>query len=161
MLAELHLAGGLKTPLRSSRAPPARIRSSAMSSATRQLVRQLASFCQRLAGPIAAGEHTAARTDQYYQSIWVLNAHLAVDAAGDIELILVGLGLVRSQFLLRLRCSTTTSPLYTLYSIEYSTCNAPRRKLFDQRRGAVQRSRPIGGLLTSWLPSPIISRERS
>jgi hypothetical protein len=52
--------------------------------------------------PVVTGEHTAARIDQRYQSIWVLNAHHAVDVAGDVEPILVGWVLVSGQSLIPL-----------------------------------------------------------
>jgi hypothetical protein len=41
--------------------------------------------------PVAMGEQTAVRVDQYDESIRVLNAHRVVEAAGDLQArILVG-----------------------------------------------------------------------
>ena len=46
--------------------------------------------CQRHGRDIAAGDYSAARIGQYQVPVWELQAHQAINAAGDVEPIFIG-----------------------------------------------------------------------
>jgi hypothetical protein len=127
--------------------------------ARREAVSMRAGMYQWCVPPVATGEHTAVRIDQYDESIRLLNAQRVVDAAGSVQTGLVGWVLVHflSPFSFG-RCPSRPARQSRAtrrnQSHEISTQRRPGASVVG-RHGSVHRNpSPAQGPSQSRLPQP-------